>query len=100
MCEAHERLCRSSILYILLDTCSLIVYAILYMLELFYAVLYVLGIYAFVILLLYSMHIESPPERIDKDVNTVASSKGLKDDRDKSSTHTISRSHKEHSQTN
>ena len=41
---------------------SLVVYAILYMLL---ALLYVLGTYAFVSLLLYTMHLESPPERVD-----------------------------------
>ena len=71
-------------------------YAIPYMLELLYAVLYVLGTYVFVILLLYSMNKESPPERVDKGLNTVASSKGLKHVRDKSYTHTVSRTHKEH----
>jgi len=35
------------------------------MLELLYAVLYVLCVYAFVILLLYSMHLESPPETVE-----------------------------------
>ena len=74
---------------------SLLVYAILYMLL---ALLYVLGTYAFVILLLYSMHLESPPESVDKDVNTVATqSRSNSDDRNKSNSITISRTHKEHS---
>ena len=72
---------------------SLVVYAILYMLL---AVLYVLGIYSFVILLLYSMHLESPPENVDKGLNTVASSKGFKHVRNKSNSVTVSRTHKEH----
>ena len=76
-------------------------YAILYMLELLYAVLYVLGTYVFVILLLYSMHLESPPERMDKGLNTVVSSKGhTNDNAHKSNTQSISRTHTEHSQTN
>ena len=91
-CEANLRL-RKSILYITLDRVSLVVYAILYMLL---SLLYVLGTYVFVSLLLYSMHVESPPERVDKGLNTVASSKGLKHVRDKSYTHTVSRTHKEH----
>ena len=95
-CEAHER-SRSSILYITLDISSLVVYAILYMLL---ALLYVLGTYVFVILLLYSMHLESPPETVDKGLNTVASSKGLKDDNaHKSNTQSISGTHKEHHKT-
>ena len=94
-CEAHER-SRSSILYIQVDISSLVVYAILYMLL---AVLYVLGTYVFVSLLLYSMHLESPPERMDKDVNSVIAVKGLKDDRNKSYTHTVSRAYKEHRKT-
>jgi cytoskeletal protein RodZ len=69
------------------------------MLELLYVILYVLGIYSFVILLLYSMSLESPPENVDKDVNTVVSSKGHTNDTDKSNSHTVSRTHKEHSQT-
>ena len=69
------------------------------MLELLYVILYVLGIYAFVILLLYSMNLESPPERVNKDVNTVIAVKGLNDDGNKSNSHTISRTHKEHSKT-
>ena len=64
------------------------------------AVLYVLGTYVFVILLLYSMHLESPPERMDKGLNTVIAVKGLKDDTDKSNSHTISGTHKEHRKTN
>ena len=64
------------------------------------AVLYVLGTYVFASLLLYSMHLESPPERVDKDVNSVIAVKGLKDDRNKSYTHTISNAHKEHHKTN
>ena len=69
------------------------------MLELLYAVLYVLGTYAFVILLLYSMNQESPPETVDKGLNTVVSSKGLKDDGNKSNSHTVSRAHTEHGKT-
>jgi len=64
------------------------------------ALLYVLGTYAFVSLLLYSMHLESPPERMDKGLNTVVSSKGLKDDNaHKSNTQSISGTHKEHNKT-
>ena len=63
------------------------------------AVLYVLGTYVFVSLLLYSMNKEPPPERVDKGLNTVVSSKGLKDDRSKSNTQSISRTHKEHNKT-
>ena len=95
-CEAHER-SRSSILYIQVDRVSLVVYAILYMLL---ALLYVLGTYAFVSLLLYSMNKESPPENVDKDVNNSIAVKGLKDDTDKSNSHTISNAHKEHRKTN
>jgi len=35
------------------------------MLELFLAILYVLCTYLFMCLLLYSMHLESPPETVD-----------------------------------
>ena len=64
------------------------------------AVLYVLGTYVFASLLLYSMNKESPPERMDKGLNTVVSSKGLKDDNaHKSNTQSISRTHKEHHKT-
>ena len=41
------------------------------------ALLYVLGTYAFVSLLLYSMHLESPPESVDR-VNTIDSTKEVK----------------------
>jgi len=82
--------------YIQFDISSQSLYAILYMLL---ALLYVLGTYAFVILLLYSMHLESPPERVLDTVNNSIAVKGLNDDRDKSNSHTISRTHKEHSQT-
>ena len=96
-CEAHER-SRSSILYITLDISSLVVYATLYMLS---AVLYVLGTYAFVSLLLYSMNKEPPPERVDKGLNTVVSSKGhTNDNAHKSNTQSISRAHKEHHKVN
>ena len=69
------------------------------MLELLYAVLYVLGTYAFVILLLYSMNLESPPETVKDTVNNSIAVKGLKDDRNKSYTHTVSRAYKEHRKT-
>ena len=75
---------------------SLVVYAILYMLL---ALLYVLGTYVFVSLLLYSMHLESPPETVDDGVNTKVSSKGFKHDTDKSNTHTVSRAYTEHRKT-
>jgi hypothetical protein len=39
---------------------------ILYSVRMLLALLYVLGSYLFVSLLLYSMHIESPPERVDE----------------------------------
>jgi len=84
--------------YTQVDTSSLVVYATLYMLS---AVLYVLGTYVFVILLLYSMHLESPPERVDKGLNTVVSSKGhTNDNAHKSNTQSISRAHKEHHKVN
>ena len=41
------------------------------------ALLYVLGTYAFVILLLYSMNKEPPPESVDR-VNTIDSTKEVK----------------------
>ena len=63
------------------------------------AIVYVLCVYAFVVWLLYMWNLESPPERVDKDVNSVIAVKGLKDDRNKSYTHTISNAHKEHNQT-
>ena len=64
------------------------------------ALLYVLGIYAFVILLLYSMNKESPPERVKDTVNTVSAVKGLNDDNThKSNTQSISRAYTEHGKT-
>ena len=66
------------------------------MLELLLAILYVLCVYAFVILILYMWNVESPPENVDKGLNTVASSKGHTNDRDKSNSHTVSRTHQEH----
>ena len=82
--------------YIQFDILSLVLYAILYMLELLLAILYVLGIYGFVVLLLYSMHLESPPETVKDTVNNSIAVKGLKDDTDKSNTHTVSRAYKEY----
>ena len=77
--------------YTQVDTSSLVVYATLYMLS---AVLYVLGTYVFVILVLYSMHLESPPETVKDTVNTVVSSKGhTNDNAHKSNTQSISRAH-------
>ena len=64
------------------------------------AIVYVLCVYAFVVWLLYMWNQESPPERMDKDVNTVIAVKGLKHDRDKSNSHTISRTHTQHDQVN
>ena len=73
---------------------------ILYSEYMLLALLYVLGTYVFASLLLYSMHLESPPERVNKRVNNSIAVKGLKDDRDKSNSHTISNAHKEHRKTN
>ena len=66
------------------------------MLELLLAVLYVLCVYAFVILILYMWNVESPPERVKDTVNNSIAVKGLKDDTDKSNSHTVSRAYKEH----
>jgi cytoskeletal protein RodZ len=82
--------------YIQFDISSYVVYAILYMFEILLALSYVLLPYAFVILILYMWNVESPPERVKDTVNTVASSKGHTNDRSKSNSHTVSRSHKEH----
>ena len=64
------------------------------------AIVYVLFVYAFVVWLLYMWNQESPPERMDKDVNTVSAVKGLKDDGNKSNSITISRAYTEHRKTN
>jgi len=52
--------------------------------------------YVFVVLILYMWNVESPPETVN---NSIAV-KGLKDDRDKSNTHTVSGTHKEHNKVN
>ena len=79
--------------YIQFDISSQSLYATLYMLELLLALLYVLSIYSFVILVLYSMHLESPPET----VNTVAKDKEVNDEQSKSNSQSISRAYQKHS---
>ena len=63
---------------------------------LLYAITYMLLPYVFVVLILYMWNVESPPETVN---NSIAV-KGLKDDRDKSNTHTVSGTHKEHNKVN
>ena len=65
------------------------------MLDILLALSLVLIPYVFVILLLYMWNVESPPETVN---NSIAV-KGLKDDRNKSNTHTVSRAYTEHGKT-
>ena len=55
--------------------------------------------YVFVVLILYMWNQESPPETVKDTVNNSIAVKGLKDDGNKSNSHTVSRAYTEHGKT-